>query len=248
MVPNVKLGLPRRHAWFWALPALTVVWFAPRVAEAWDHDFSPLGLFLCFVVACCLRAVVGLWQFGRLMRMHQTIAGHRRRAIEAFVLWFGFSALLLVLLAMTRDSWAEALSDNLVIYFERGAIPRATTDIKEAHAAWTQPWDSGWVLTSELLLMTVVALVQALFAYRFGQRKQSALVASACTLLCLVGYIVVCPWILFDYDNFHGDLLVSALAIDRLLPIAMSPYTSLAIVWHWGFWLTSLRILRGAPT
>jgi hypothetical protein len=248
MVSSVKLGLPRQRAWFWALPALTVVWFAPDVAEALDQDFSALGLFLCFVIACVLRAAVGLWLFARLMRMHQQIAGQPARAREAFVLWFGFAALLLSVLALTRDHWAEALSDNAVIYFQTNEVVRATGDIKEAHAAWMHSWQSGWVLATELLLMAVIALIQTLFAYRLGHSKRSALLASACTTLCLVGYITLCPWILFDYDYFHGDLLVSALALDRLLPIATSPYTSIAIVWYWGFWLTSLRILRGAPT
>jgi hypothetical protein len=219
------------------------VWFAPDVAEALDQDFSALGLFLCFVVACVVRAIVGLWLFARLMDMHRAIAGQRKRTVEAFVLWLGWSALLLTVLACTRDRWAEALSDNLVVYFEHDAIPRATTDIKEAHAAWKR--SSHWVLPTELVLMAIMAAIQALFAHRMGQRRYSALWASACTLLCLIGYMALCPWILLDYDNFHGDLLVSALAYDRLLPVSRSPYTSLAIVWYWGFWLTSLRILRG---
>jgi hypothetical protein len=61
----------------------------------------------------------------------------------------------------------------------------------------------------------------------------------------LAAYLVGCPWIHVDYDNFHGDIFSGAVMFEAVLVIITSdPYATIASLFYLAAWAGDLLILR----
>jgi hypothetical protein len=234
----VRRGLPLLAGVFSLLPLLwfTHVYLSER-GDPLGARFD-LGLWVSASVLKLAAFAVHFWLLGHV---HKALFASRQRATAAFAIWTLTLGTLVVLFAVTRQVWAPLLETDAAKFFYAGESHGRF--VSEHRNAWLRAWPLG-VVAGEIVLLSAASAVHAALGYLLGKYPAlSALLACVATDALVAGYVFVCPWVTWDFDFFHGDLIASAILLDHF-PMGMDPYTSFTVPLYLALVLSHLAILR----
>jgi hypothetical protein len=231
-----------------AVPAFVATWLAHVVLTALGDPFGLTVDIVLWVVASVLRLVALLTLFVLLQRVHALIDRSKRRAVRVFALWSCVSVVALGAMALTREQWAPHLSTQVAKYYAVTEPLRIGGPTLAAHrAAWLVAWSKGYVFAAEAALAIALCAVQVLLGLEGKARLRgvpSSVMGGIAVVACLLAYVLWCPWLAIDFDNFHGDLFASALLFDHMSPLANDPYSTISASFYLLAWASCLAALR----
>jgi hypothetical protein len=176
-----------------------------------------------------------VWLTGRA---YLVIAGQRRAALKAFVIWSLVGSVCVVGLALTRDYWSTLLSGASVKLYPNGVLPAYdlhNPGIAAHYARWQAANALGLVMLSEIGMIIVLAALHAAIGWRWGSRPVWAVPAGvAASLVAGILYQIILPWNRLDYDLFLGSTVPGIVWADAFLyPLGEAyPLTALAAFFY----------------
>jgi len=217
------------------LTAVTSIAVVMNLGDPWGPDPDAfLRITTTIFKLATLIAIV--WLTGRAYRV---IAGRRRDAVRAFLIWSMFGSICVVVLALTRDLWSALLSGATVKFYPNGVLPDydlVNPAIAAHYAHWQAANAAGWVLLSEIGMVLILAALHASIGFRWGHTPVRAVAAGgiASIVVGLLAHLLL-PWSRWDYDVFIGSTLPSIVWMDAFLYLGEAyPYTVVASFFYMG--------------
>jgi uncharacterized protein YhhL (DUF1145 family) len=211
------------------LTAVTSIAVVMNLDDPWGPDPDAfLRITTAIFKLATLIAIV--WLTGRA---YSVIAGRRRDAVRAFLIWSVFGSICVVVLALTRDLWSALLSGATVKFYPNGVIPDydlVNPAIAAHYAHWQAANAAGWVLVSEIGMVLILAALHAGIGFRWGHAPVRAVAAGgiASMVVGLLAHLLL-PWSRWDYDAFIGSTLPGIVWMDAFLYLGEAyPYTVVA--------------------
>ncbi len=154
-------------------------------------------------------------------RAYLVIAGQRRAALKAFVIWSLVGSVCVVGLALTRDYWSALLSGASVKLYPNGVLPAydlRNPGIAAHYTRWRAANALGLVILSEIGIILILAALHAAIGWRWGHRPVRAVPAGvAASLVAGILHQFILPWSRLDYDLFLGSTVPGVVWADAFL-------------------------------
>lgn len=161
------------------------------------------------------------------------IHGRPQRAVFGLVAIASPLIILTLLLAFSREDWANRLSNDSEKYhsfaFEEDEF--AVQDANYSRVTWL--WKHGVTQAAECLL--IVAIISALALLGVTKGQDSWWIALLAVPGALVLYSIVFGLFVIDFDVFHGDIWSGAVLLDLLFPFYTDPYSLIASLYYTTF-------------
>lgn len=171
-------------------------------------------------------------------RAYLVIAGQRRAALKAFIIWSLVGSVCVMGLALTRDYWSALLSGASVKLYPNGVLPAydlRNPGIAAHYTRWQAANAVGLVMLSEIGIIIVLAALHAAIGWRWGSRPLWAVPAGVvASLVAGILYQFILPWSRLDYDLFLGSTVPGIVWADAFLyPLGEAyPLTALAAFFY----------------
>jgi hypothetical protein len=163
---------------------------------------------------------------------------------RAVICWTLGLFLLVGCLALTHETIAETLSNDSVRFFY---VDDASPLVQRHYLGredWLPRWESGQIFLSEIAFGVFVITFISLVCFRWGNRRIAAAVLLAGIAGSLVGYHMILPISVFDYDFFLGGIYSDSLLLDLLFPfVAADPVSEISLTVLFVFVLSTLIAL-----
>jgi len=211
-------------------------------AKSTGHSADSIELVLWVTSSILKILVLAILPIG-LGAVYDSICARPKPAIIAGVVWMGIGLLLLTLLSIYRESWAQAFSS--ANYYSDGKPMLYGEEIVSHYNAWLLDWREGNVVFVEAILIISLAAGHAMIGYLHRGTLAAAITAGyLLTFVLLVSYVFLSDWVLIDYDTFHGDSFPSAVLFDHFFfPFASHPYTSIASIFYFACFVSNVFIV-----